>query len=358
MKAPIDNETLPLISIIVPAYNAEDTIARCLDSLVNQTYINTEILVIDDGSDDATKQIVESYCRHNSNVIYIAKSNGGQSSARNEGLDRASGSFIMFCDADDFVSCHIVEFLLTITLATNADIAECTFFSPRSAYTMYQEIINDLEFEYPEMIVKGNADIVKMALDYGFITVAPWGKLYSKRLIYNIRFAEEYRKSEDDDFIVRIAEHANIYARINLPLYAYCFNDNSIMHSEYSKNDLQIIDIYKHRIDSFHGRCDDELEQIIMYRYLIVLNSIIAAHKKHMPADDYRLIVALRDEAFQSWGSFPGCKRKALALISTLFPYTVYQAKKLKKACKTALREAYIIAPLRWRLGHKSRIAQ
>ena len=103
-----------LVSVIIPAYNIERYISRCLDSIMAQTYNNLEIIVIDDGSKDQTAEILDDYQKRDSRIIVVHKENGGVSSARNNGLDIATGDYISFVDGDDLIESNMYEILVKI----------------------------------------------------------------------------------------------------------------------------------------------------------------------------------------------------------------------------------------------------
>lgn len=117
----------PLISIIIPAFNIEQYIERCLDSVIVQTYKNIEIIVVDDGSTDGTRKIIESYVRKDQRIQGIYKKNGGVSSARNQGIERARGDYIGFVDGDDMIESDMYEFLIDNAIKYGADISHCGY---------------------------------------------------------------------------------------------------------------------------------------------------------------------------------------------------------------------------------------
>ena len=116
-----------LVSVIVPVYNGEATIGSCLDSILSQSYANLEVLVIDDGSTDGTREIVSSIAREDTRVNLIAKENGGVSSARNVGLDNMTGEYVAFVDSDDSIELDMLEVLLDAGVSTGSDVACCGF---------------------------------------------------------------------------------------------------------------------------------------------------------------------------------------------------------------------------------------
>ena len=118
----------PLITIIVPVYNSEKTLHRCVDSILDQTYQNFEILLINDGSKDHSGDICDEYAKSDTRVRVFHKENKGVSAARNTGLDNAKGAWVSFVDSDDWISSEYLNVLYKEAIVTNADVVTCDFF--------------------------------------------------------------------------------------------------------------------------------------------------------------------------------------------------------------------------------------
>ena len=112
----------PLVSVIIPVYDVEPYLRRCLDSVVNQTYKNLEIILVDDGSTDSSPEICDEYAGADSRIIVIHKENGGQAEARNKGIEAATGEYITFVDADDYISSSYVNDLYKSMIIERCDI--------------------------------------------------------------------------------------------------------------------------------------------------------------------------------------------------------------------------------------------
>ena len=117
----------PLISIIVPIYKVEKYLKKCIQSIMNQTYLNFELILVDDGSPDDCPMICDNYAKLDNRIVVLHKQNGGLSDARNAGLDVARGEYIGFVDSDDFIANNMYEKLLSGLLAEDADMAVCNF---------------------------------------------------------------------------------------------------------------------------------------------------------------------------------------------------------------------------------------
>lgn len=181
---------IPLITVIVPVYNVEAYIRTSIDSIVNQTYQNLEIILVDDGSTDKSGKICDECGEQDARVIVLHKENGGQGSARNRALDIAKGEYICFLDSDDSVKDDYVEFLYNQLIEHNLDISVCN-------YDLYDEEGTLLKARkkgtgYVEI---DGIQAIKSMWTQGIINVGPWVKLYKKMLWEKTRFKECF--SED-----------------------------------------------------------------------------------------------------------------------------------------------------------------
>ncbi len=185
---------MPLVSIIVPVYNTERQLAKCLNSLINQTLKDIEIILVDDGSPDNSPAICDEYAKNDSRIKVIHKENGGLSSARNAALDIAKGKYIGFVDSDDFVDIKMFEKMYNSANKDNSDICIC------SHYNIYKDnvVSNKLPFNSSvlskEEIVSnlicpliGNSDINLPKTLEGFV----WRQIFKKELIENTYFKSE-----------------------------------------------------------------------------------------------------------------------------------------------------------------------
>lgn len=209
----------PLVSVIVPIYNVEKYLNKCVDSIINQTLENIEIILVDDGSTDSCGEIIDEYARKDNRIIVIHKENSGQSSARNMGLDIARGKYIGFVDSDDWIESNMYEDLYKSIEESNLDIAVCG----RRAYTEGGKLLNEIEID-DELINFKNYKIKDYISNYLFYkhTVVVWNKLYKNKIIKNnnIRFENvSYVGSEDALFNYNIICHVNRIKCINRIYY-------------------------------------------------------------------------------------------------------------------------------------------
>lgn len=215
----------PLVSIIVPIYKVEPYLRRCLDSIVNQTYTNLEIILVDDGSPDSCPQICDEYAAKDKRIVVIHKENGGLSDARNAGLDICKGEYISFVDSDDWVANVYIEILLKSITESNADIAICNFIKTSQNYTL--NIFNYQKSK--STILQPNQAVAKLwqsGEDAIFVTA--WGKLLKTELYKVIRFPKG-KIHEDEYTSYKVLNAAKKISFIDIPLYNYYQRQDSIM---------------------------------------------------------------------------------------------------------------------------------
>ena len=185
----------PLVSIIVPIYKVEPYLRRCLDSIVNQTYTNIEIILIDDGSPDNCPQICDEYASKDNRIKVIHKMNGGLSDARNSGIDISKGEYISFVDSDDWVDEKYIEILLDLTIKENADIVI-------GEYTKTQGVILQEKQNIWTKTYSSKEALIRLFSKNNITFTVSWGKLYKKELFNSIRFP--IGKFHEDEFTTYI----------------------------------------------------------------------------------------------------------------------------------------------------------
>lgn len=214
----------PLVSIIVPIYKVESYLRRCLDSIVNQTYTNLEIILVDDGSPDACPQICDEYAAKDKRIMVIHKENGGLSDARNAGLDTCKGNYISFVDSDDWVTKNYIECLLNIAISEDADITIGNHFFAYKGHIDKATPFKSSAYSQKEAI---NQIITQQTLSWG----ASWGKIYKKRIFDNYKFPIG-KVHEDDYTSYKFVYEAKKIFCINQYLYYYFQRDNSISKTD------------------------------------------------------------------------------------------------------------------------------
>lgn len=219
-----------LVSIIIPVYKVkEEYLRKCIESVINQTVKDIEIILIDDGSPDHCGAICDEYAKIDHRIKVIHKENGGVSSARNIGLDNAIGDYIMFVDADDWVDCNFVESTYNVVHSENVKIA---VFGNR-IYNMEGELIRQIENKPGVLDFKVYCENI---LTYN---VAPWNKIYAKELFAKVRF-EEGKDAEDVLILPKLISKCNKFVITNKVLYNYRILETSFTHKKYTIQHLDI----------------------------------------------------------------------------------------------------------------------
>ena len=177
------------ITVIVPVYNVENYLQKCLDSLLSQTYKNLEIIVVNDGSTDNSGNICQEYAQKDNRIVYIEKENSGQSAARNFGLDRMTGSYVTFVDSDDWVEQDYVEVLYRKLMEYQADIAVANYYSYNESEGMYYfHIFGDSYYEKVYDNVSIFENLYESSEMKSFALISVWGTLYRADLFSDLRF--------------------------------------------------------------------------------------------------------------------------------------------------------------------------
>ncbi len=272
----------PLVSIVVPCYNVEKYISCCLDSLVDQSYSNVEIILIDDGSTDRTSELIREYADKYSNVFYHFRENGGLSAARNSGIALAKGEYIAFVDSDDWVEPDYIEKLYRTILRGNADIAICGF----KKEDMEEDIVtfdrDELMSSHAAMRILG--DIYPKE---NVLMVIACNKLYKASLFDNLRFPE-CRIHEDEFCAHRIIGKADVVSVITDPLYHYRIRVGSITANDKMQNlkHMDYLDAFSDRISGVSNMMFGDLLIFMIYTYYEGMKQLMVRYseetiKKH-----------------------------------------------------------------------------
>ena len=208
------------ISVIVPIYKVEDYLHRCVDSIINQTYTNLEIILVDDGSPDNCPMICDEYAERDSRIKVIHKKNGGLSDARNAGLDISTGEYIMFIDSDDFVDKDMMKSMMQNMIDNEVDMVVCNI----------NYVYDDKEvvkYNHPDRILD-KYEAMEEYLKDGIVQAVAWNKLYKKSLINDMRY-KVGKTNEDEFFTYKVVDKTDKIYYNSRPFYNYIQRDSSIM---------------------------------------------------------------------------------------------------------------------------------
>lgn len=220
-------EGKPQISIIIPCYNAEGTIDRCLESIIAQTYSNFEVIIIDDGSTDNSFSVIHKYVLEDSRIHLIKQNNKGPSSARNLGIKHSKGTYIVFIDIDDYIDTnHLNDYFRYGIKADCLNVQGFTAIRENGTTQIYQTNFESEEYPISEGLAVGRM------LHFGF----PWGKLYRSDIIKrnNIVFIESLRFKEDLIFLLHYLKHCKYVRLIPSATYKAVESSNSLSHKKQS----------------------------------------------------------------------------------------------------------------------------
>lgn len=242
----------PKVSIIVPIYNAEKFLDKCIQSIINQTYSNLEIILVNDGSTDKSLEICNKYKGIDRRIIVINKNNGGVSSARNKGLELASGNYIGFVDSDDFISEYMYEKMVKAMIQNNADVVECGYFTCDSNYK------NIERHELTDSIINGEYQCSYMYLSNKNTTNYNVNKLYKKSLFDGLRYPN-LKFSEDFWVNTKIFYKCKRKVTLNECFYYYVMNKQSAVRKEFNYNERKDTIIAAKDLYDFHSERYSEL---------------------------------------------------------------------------------------------------
>ena len=246
------------VTIIIPVYNVEKYLNKCVQSVMNQTYSDLEIILVDDGSPDNCPKMCDNLAKSDSRIKVIHKQNGGLSDARNAGIDVATGEYLMFVDSDDYIAPTMVEKLYTALKTANADISICNFF-------YVGEMNGD---DYSER--NTNLPIKNEIITSEFVLKN--NKLYKKEVFENIRF--QVGKLHEDEYIFHeIFFNANKIACISDGLYYYVQRKDSIMGNKMNYKRLDATEALLLRCNAYMCKCG--------YEKIAVKELLSAASKFH-----------------------------------------------------------------------------
>lgn len=246
-----------LISVIVPVYNVEKYLSRCIESIINQTYTNIEIILVDDGSTDNSRIICDEYKKKDKRINVIHKKNGGLSDARNKGIEMSRGEYLCFIDSDDYIEESFVEELYEMCIKNNVKISQCSF-----------EIVKEhnkntkTEIEEKEETKYKNISCQEMIYNsyskYPAHNVIVCNKMFKKELFNDIKFTVG-RLHEDEFTTYKLIYLAERIFVTNKKLYNYYQREGSITNSTFNLKKLDYLVALEERLNFFKEKKEERL---------------------------------------------------------------------------------------------------
>lgn len=288
---------MPKVSVIVPIYNVEKYLEKCINSLLSQTLEDIQIILVNDGSKDNSGNIAREYEKNNKNrIIYVEKENGGLSDARNYGLKYATGDFIAFLDSDDYIEKNAYEEMYNKAIEENADYVECDFI-----WEFPNKIRVDKQYPY-----KNKKEMLS------FVRVVAWNKLIKRQLITdnNLEFPKGLRY-EDVEFTYKLIPFVNKFAYVDKPFIHYVQREGSIanVQNERTAEIFTVLDnvIEFYKKNNIYEKYRDELE----YNYARYL--LCSSLKRMCKIKDKTIREKLLTESWKRLNSnFPNWKESVI----------------------------------------------
>jgi len=261
------------ISIIVPCYNVAKFLPTCIESVQQQTYVNWELILVDDGSPDRCGEICDERAKKDDRIRVIHKPNGGLSDARNAGLDVVNGKYVTFLDSDDFWHPDYLSVMMRLVEKYNADMVMCSHIKGEDIYFPKISKIYDVN------IYDNHSVFTKMVAN-----ITMWGKVFKTSFFDDIRMPVGLI-NEDDWTTWKLYYKASKIAVTTQSLYYYTINPNSIMNSNNKKLDLSYLGAYDERISFFAQRGEEDLECM---SHLQLLKSCVLSYQNSMATDEQK----------------------------------------------------------------------
>ena len=271
-----------LISVIIPVYKVEEYLDECVSSVVNQTYKNIEIILVDDGSPDNCPAMCDDWAKKDGRIRVIHKTNGGLSDARNAGLEIVSGDYIAFVDSDDYIKPDMIEKLHTAIRREDADIAACGILSCES----------EKETAWGCHSVVGSSEqILAMLYDDAAYPVSAWNKLYRRSCWKALRFPVG-KTCEDAFTTYQLVHNADRIVMIPEALYCYRIRPGSIMTSAFSLKKMDEEEAWRCNyqfIEKHYPRLKKKAFDFYLQRVNVLLHTMSAEDRMHF-TEQYRML--------------------------------------------------------------------
>lgn len=280
------------ISIVIPIYNVQDYIGRCLNSILNQTYTNFEAICVNDGSSDMSGKICEQYSKKDARIRVYHISNGGVGNARNYGLSVISGEWFAFVDADDWLEPNYLEVLYNSAINQGCEISACCF-KRNDLYCLHECAAESAEihiFNSPAECI--HAYICPSESLYGMV----WNKLYKSELFQNIRFEVDVKVNEDCIYTQCVMEKCRKACRTNLELYHWFYRDDSACHSRNIEPDFSAADVFYSLLIRNQGLNDVDVNRQLKKNYVLCVIKTLLYSKYDKHADCVKQAVYLCQE--------------------------------------------------------------
>lgn len=266
-----------LVTVVIPVYNMEKYVARCIQSVLDQIYGNLDIIIVNDGSTDSSKDIIEEYAKRDERIRVITTANKGLSAARNIGIIEGRGEYIAFVDADDYISREYVDILLKTCKDNGVSISQCFYYNINEDCNE-DVFVSEIGSEYKVTLYKEREMLLSLYNHMMLPSTLTWTKLYKKDLFCvgkdtldvmdkeHLAFPEG-RIYEDDYVVYRLFHKAGKMAVVDKKLYAYRKNPNGITNGRYTIKGLDLMASLEARIEYYKKAGDKGIINLTYRRY-------------------------------------------------------------------------------------------
>lgn len=254
------------VSVIVPIYNVQNYLDKCVQSIINQTYTNLEIILVDDGSPDECGITCDQYADKDSRIKVIHKKNGGLSEARNQGMACATGKYITFVDADDFIHRRYVEILMDVAMRKHADIVVGDFELFHNAECCKDKSIDEVDILQSQVLTSKCLYDKEFIRTKRMILTVAWGKLYERKLWEGIVYP--VGKIHEDTFTTyKLMERAYKIVYLQQPVYYWRENVNSITRGKFTLSHLDDIEAFGEQLEYYYNTGKKRHVEIVLGSY-------------------------------------------------------------------------------------------
>ncbi len=283
----------PLISIIIPMYNVQDYIEKCLKSVIEQTYTNIEVLIIDDGSKDNSYNLAKQFLQNDNRIKIIQQENGGLSDARNTGIIKAKGDYLFFLDSDDYIPPYCIEYLYDLISSNKTKISIGAHTILKNKKSIYKGIGKN------QIKVYSQKEILKEILYDVNVDLSAWAKLYKKELFKNIKYPKGlcFEDTATTYKLLYLCDKVSVGGN---SVYFYNIRQNSITtKSDFSKK-IQLIENTKEMCSSIlekYPDLEDYTNKRIVWSYFSTLNQYLKSNnKKQFKTDKNEIVKYLKSK--------------------------------------------------------------
>ncbi len=308
------------ISIIVPVYNVEQYLHKCVDSILAQTFTNFELILVDDGSLDSSGEICDQYAKVDSRIKVIHKPNGGLSDARNVGIEAAHSPYLAFVDSDDYIAQEMYQMLFDDIRQAEADLAIC------GIYDVYGDKAPREKEQLHEILDRDTATI--KIFEGNLISVHAVNKLYRKEIFSSLRYPKG-KYHEDSYVILDVLAQCNTIVVNTKQVYYYTHREGSINTERFSEKQFDFIDAWElneRRLSNASSALRRVAHQRVCFANFLVLDKLLNGGAQHdYPAECKRMVRYLRGNAWFIWKNEVFTKSRKIALAALIVSVSLYQ---------------------------------